>query len=156
MMNRSITQNQPARSNKQVFIVEDDPTIRDLLVEALTEEIPFLQCIPLSTGQAALRTSILQPPDLLICDYLLGDTTGIEVYDQLRSRMGWEEIPTLFVSATPPWHEIKARHLACLEKPFDLDELLTVVNTLLYCQREPVCVARGGFHATRVDEAIAC
>src|SRR5581483_5799769 len=86
----------------------------------------------------------------------LGDTTGIEVYDQLRSRMGWEEIPTLFVSATPPWHEIKARHLACLEKPFDLDELLTVVNTLLYCQREPVCVARGGFHATRVDEAIAC
>ena len=70
--------------------------------------------------------------DLVILDYQLPGLNGIEVYDQLRQRLGDAMPAVLFVSSTVPPGALAERGLpAQLPKPFDLDELLQRATTLL-------------------------
>lgn len=79
-------------------------------------------------------------PDLLIVDYLLEEgMTGLVVYDQLHACGGWKRVPALLVSATPPLREVQERQLPYLQKPFDLDDLLTAVDRALMQSETPAC-----------------
>src|SRR5690349_22918289 len=90
-----------------ILVVEDDPILRDLVKDILTEEAPY-QVMVASCGQIALQqlirlTAMGQVPALLLIDYQLGrGMTGIDVYDQLQTQPGLAGIPTILMSANPP------------------------------------------------------
>ncbi len=118
----------PASDAPTVLIVEDDPALRDLLREALTEEYPDVRIHSASTGQQALALTAQARPHLLLLDYHLATSmTGIEVYDRMHT-CGESLIPTIMLSADAPLEELDARHIRNLGKPFDLEMLLERVG----------------------------
>lgn len=111
-----------------VLVVEDDDTIRDLLILLLVEEQSY-HVLSASSGERALQMLASSPrPDLLLLDYMLPGMNGITLYDQVCTRFGWRDIPALLVSAALPEQEVEQRSLIGVAKPFDIDTLLTLVE----------------------------
>jgi CheY-like chemotaxis protein len=121
-----------------VLVVEDDPTLRDLLKDILTEEASY-QVLVASSGQIALQQLVCQAakqqvPALMLVDYQIGrGMTGIDLYDQLQISPGLAAIPTILMSANLPRELIRARGLKSLPKPFEVGDLLRVVEETLGC-----------------------
>jgi DNA-binding response OmpR family regulator len=100
------------------------------MVDFLEEELN-VQVFLAFNGQQALTIIDNIKPDLFILDYHLPDMSGLAIYDRVHALDGLEDVPTLIVSGDPPILEIEQRGLSSLQKPFDLDELLLIVEQLL-------------------------
>ncbi len=87
---------------KTVLIVEDDTAIAEMLVQTITEETPH-RVLYASNAEQALNIMQKTQPNLLILNYRLPTTTGIELYD--RATRHWGEIPAIMLSANLPRHE---------------------------------------------------
>jgi CheY-like chemotaxis protein len=64
-------------------------------------------------------------------DYRLPGMNGIELFDHLHARKELEHVPALLMSASLPKHEARKRKISCLEKPFELADLLKIINDLV-------------------------
>lgn len=117
-------------SSRLVLVVEDDASIGEFIVELIKEEDQY-QATLVSDGFHTLQFVQHIKPDLLLLDYQLPGMNGIELYDRLCQVEELKDIPTLFISANPPLAELEKRHLLCIKKPFELDELLTGIKQLL-------------------------
>lgn len=115
---------------KTILVVEDDTEIGEFLILALTTETPHQVRHTADVFQAIeeIKTRV---PDLLVLDYRLPRMNGLEFYDHLRENERLRDIPTLFISASPPSDEMERRHVSFLPKPFGVDEFVQQVNTLL-------------------------
>jgi CheY-like chemotaxis protein len=113
-----------------ILIVEDDLILGDVMCELLEEALGVRVCHALN-GMQAMALVENFTPELFVFDNQLPDMHGLQLYDYFHMLMGLERIPALIVSANPPWQEIERRQLACLQKPFDLDELISLVQRLL-------------------------
>jgi DNA-binding response OmpR family regulator len=118
-------------THKQQFIliVEDDPEIGFVLRTALQETAYDVQLVP--DGETALRLVATHTPHLVVVDYRLPGMNGLDVIDQIRSMKGLEHVPLLMVSSNLPKAELAQRHLSGLNKPFEIETLLTVIEQLL-------------------------
>jgi CheY-like chemotaxis protein len=115
--------------HKRILIVEDDPILGDLLLEALQEET-YQVCHVLS-GELALNTLQRDVPALLLLDYHLPGMNGLELADWLESQEEFDHISILLMSADVPQEVSCNKHLRTLQKPFELETLLHVVAELL-------------------------
>lgn len=121
-----------------VLIVDDDPDIRGILAEFLTEE--GYRTSMAATGREALerlesRDSV---PDLMLLDLMMPEIDGYAVLEHLRQNL-LQEFPVLIFSAERPGPSIlKALDSELrdfISKPFELEELLVRMQRLL--QRSP-------------------
>jgi DNA-binding response OmpR family regulator len=120
------------RARKTILIVEDDASIGELLALIISQESEY-QPVVARTSRQALEVLGEVKPDLLIIDYYLAKENGLDLYDQILSRDGFEATPAVFLTAADEQHRLtfEQRHLVVLEKPFDLDTLLdSIVNQL--------------------------
>ncbi|HWS83606.1 MAG TPA: response regulator [Ktedonobacteraceae bacterium] len=117
---------------KSILVVEDNPALGNLLREILQDETTC-RVVLVSSGEAALNTLQMVRPQLFLLDYCLPGMHGLELVDQIRSMQGYEQTPILLMSAAAalPQGNIAKQHLRCLQKPFDLDKLLELVEELL-------------------------
>ncbi|HEY1348005.1 MAG TPA: response regulator [Ktedonobacteraceae bacterium] len=115
---------------KTVLIVEDEQIIGDLIGEILRDELHTRAYLALNGAQAMALIERLTP-DLIILDYQLPDMHGLQLYDHFHARRNLAAVPTLVVSANPPVGEIAQRHLPYLQKPFELNELVSLAQQLL-------------------------
>lgn len=121
---------------KMVLLVEDDVDIRDALTILLHETTPY-QVIGVPDGFAALKVVRTLTPHLVLLDYLLPGMDGLECLDMLRASKGMEQTPVILMSAGLPEGVQKHRHvqarsdLIFLEKPFEMDTLLTLILQIL-------------------------
>ena len=67
----------------RILVVDDEPDLRELLVDVLADT--DLEIDSAGSGAEALAKARRQRPDLLVTDLILGDCTGLDVIDQLRS-----------------------------------------------------------------------
>lgn len=112
-----------------ILLVEDEPTMQDLLVWLLSEEEHY-SVLRSARGEDALALieQQQQVPQALLLDYqLAGPMNGIELYDRLHARPGWQHVPAIIMSANLPEEAVRTRQLIGLAKPFDIDELLAHV-----------------------------
>ena len=116
--------------DKTILVVEDDASIGTLLVEALAQETPYSAML-VTDGIQALNVAHNVKPCLFITDYWLPHINGLELYDRLQATKDLADTPTIIMSAYLPEQEIRKRNLIGLNKPFDLDEFLEVVEKLL-------------------------
>jgi CheY-like chemotaxis protein len=115
---------------KSILIVEDNAALGNLLWEILQEETTC-QVFVVPSAEAALNTLQMVTPQLFLLDYCLPGMDGLELIERLRRMQGYEQTPILFMSAALPQGNMAKQHLKCLQKPFDLDRLLQLVEELL-------------------------
>lgn len=121
----------PDLSPKTILIVEDDRAIGELLLEVLSQETPY-QALLVTDGLQALQMVKQVRPSLFITDYRLPSMNGIELYDHLHAQKILNGTPVIIISAyLPPEEEVKKRQMIGMRKPFELDDLLDKVETLL-------------------------
>lgn len=125
---------------KTILVVDDEPLILHLMREIL-EDIGGYNVIMASTSREALLLAARQddPSHLLVLDYMLfGSVNGIELYDLLHAREGWQGVPCIIASCNAPQDEVRQRNMLHLAKPFALEQLLALVAAALVPQQVPV------------------
>ncbi len=115
---------------KTILLVEDDTIIAELLVQMITQETHH-QIFSVPDAPEALDLVRNIKPQLLILDYWLPTTHGIELYDRLHNTEGLEQVPTIMLSVHAPLKEIKQRQIIYMRKPFDMYKLLEAIDKLL-------------------------
>jgi DNA-binding response OmpR family regulator len=115
---------------KTILLVEDDAIISELLIQMITQETSHL-VFAAPDGLEALDIVKNIKPQLLILDYWLPFMLGIELYDQLHTIDGLEEVPAIMLSVNAPIREINQRQMTYIKKPFDVPKLLATINRLL-------------------------
>lgn len=113
-----------------VFLVEDEPSLREMIQMNLELEGYVVSCV--SDGKLAMeRIADLASSDLVILDVMLPYHSGLDICVALRKI---SVVPVLFLSArgtTPDKIEgLKKGGNDYLGKPFDLEELLLRVKVL--------------------------
>jgi len=113
------------------LVVEDRPSIRQLLEVALTQE--GLRVIATATADEALAVAITELPDIALLDLLLPGRRGDTLIAALRALPNGALLPIIVLSGI---EGVGATSRAAgaqgfLAKPFDLRELIALVRTHL-------------------------
>lgn len=135
-----------------VLVIEDDPSSRMLMRYALRDVV---RTDAASTVSDALRMAEAVPYDGLLVDIRLPDGEGTEVVNQLRERTPYWGVPMVAVTAhrlpEGNGHFLDAGFDAYLAKPFEQDELRTLVRHLVMESDEAVDKGR---KLVREEEAV--
>jgi CheY-like chemotaxis protein len=115
---------------KRILVVDDDPSIRDLIDMALTDT--GSDVLLASNGAAALALVEQSPPDLILLDMRMPIMDGWEFTRRYRGLPG-PKAPVVVLTAARDAAE-RARQVAAdgyLAKPFDLVALWQCVSDFL-------------------------
>ena len=114
-----------------VLVVDDDPTVREVVATYLRRD--GLEVLEAADGPAALEADAASTPDLVVLDLMLPGLDGLEVFRRLRARRGG--VPVVMLTARGD----EADRVLGLEvgaddyvaKPFSPRELVLRVQALL-------------------------
>ena len=121
------------RTRPLILLADDDLEIRTLVKLAI-EPLDF-DVIEASDGEMALEQILVEAPDLVVLDVMMPGLTGWEVCKYIKQREGYQHTLILMLTAvgetvnnmTAPLYGADAH----LDKPFDMDEIVAVIQTLL-------------------------
>lgn len=115
----------------RVLVVDDEPTLTDLLSMALRYE--GWQVRTAGNGMAALSTARQFEPDAVVLDVMLPDLDGFQVLRRLREHA--PTVPVLFLTARDAVEERIAGLTVggddYVTKPFSLEEVIARLRALL-------------------------
>ena len=118
---------------KKILIVDDEEDIQKLLKIRLEQE-GFIVLIA-GDGEEGIRLSELEMPDLIILDIMMPNIDGYSCLKEIRRIQKTKNVPILMMSGK---EEEKVRDLFAfqkisgyLEKPFELDNLVTKAKEIL-------------------------
>ena len=119
--------------NKQILVVEDEAPIRDMLRFAL-ERAEFR--VNLAEDAQAARLSIADAlPDLILLDWMMPGTSGLEFTRELKSGQMTKDIPIIMVTARAEEEDtVRGLNVGCddyVSKPFSLPELTARIQAVL-------------------------
>jgi PleD family two-component response regulator len=109
----------------KILVVDDDPNIRELIVETLSEE----KYLPIEArdGNEAIEICQIEKPDIIVLDVMMPDLDGLEVCLRLRGEALTSHIPIILLTAKGLLEDkIKGMETGAddyLTKPFDPLEL---------------------------------
>jgi two-component system KDP operon response regulator KdpE len=131
-----------------VLVVDDEQQIRRSL--RVTLRTNGYDVDEAATGEAALDSVAVRPPELIILDLGLPDVDGVEVTHRLRE---WTRLPIIVLSAMGD-DEAKVRALDAgaddyVTKPFSVPELLARMRVAL---RRAALSAEAGDHVLRLED----
>ena len=109
-----------------VLIVDDEPSIVDLLCEFLEDS--GYHALLARNGRTALAIARREHPALVLTDRNMPGIDGVDLLRRLRSSPTTSNIPVVIMSSTRPTSEGTDR-VPFLAKPFDLDDMLATVAT---------------------------
>jgi two-component system, OmpR family, KDP operon response regulator KdpE len=112
-----------------VLVVEDEPALRKIVVTALSS--CGYDVVGASTGVEALDCVRRARPDLVVLDLELPEMDGWEFLDHFRRHRDHADVPVLVTSATHRRIDGDLGIQAFFAKPFDLEELLDCVQSVL-------------------------
>lgn len=121
-----------------VLVVDDDPSIRDLLRIHLSNA--GYNVLLAEDAIVAGHMLLKEPPDLLLLDLDMPYMTGLEFLQALRSDTTLPKFPIVFLTANPEARELAATLGAAgyLSKPILLNDLLREVSRHFPGARTPI------------------
>ncbi len=115
---------------KTILIVDDEPAILDVLGAVLEDE--EYKVDKASNGQEGLKYLETKVPDLIICDIMMPVMDGREMCRRLNAHPRYSRIPLILMSAAGrAIAGVDCHYSAILAKPFELDEVLSIVERLV-------------------------
>jgi DNA-binding response OmpR family regulator len=117
---------------KLVLVVEDDASVRTLVVRALTARGYYTleACDGMSAAEMLGKMS--RSPDLLICDVMMPTIDGFSLARLVKTSASLRTVPIIFLTAKTGAHDVVqgiklgARHY--VQKPFSVKDLLDKVE----------------------------
>jgi two-component system OmpR family response regulator len=127
-----------AENGTRVLVVDDEPSITDLVALALRYEGFTVE--KAATGRAALAAVGRFKPDLIVLDVMLPDLSGLDVLRRLSSE--GRRVPVIFLTARDATED-KVHGLTIggddyVTKPFSIEELVARVRVVLRRHGEDV------------------
>lgn len=126
----------------RILIVDDEQCnvgILSLVVSQLGHE-----AIEAYSGQQALNLVSVNPPDLILLDYMMPGIDGLETLQRIRSIPGGEMIPVFLITASQG-HNLQAgaienRMSGFLRKPLGLDTVKALIEEHCQAESSPIVV----------------
>ena len=121
------------REKPLILLADDDVDIRTLVRLAIEN----IDCdiIEASDGEIALEQILVEAPDLVVLDVMMPGLTGWEVCKYVKSKEGYKDTLILMLTAVGETVNQMTAPLygadAYLDKPFDMDEIVKVIQGLL-------------------------
>ena len=118
-MTHSSGSDQVIKPAKEIFVVDDDEDMRDILVAALAPE--GFRVTSFEDGESFLAAAKARVPICLFLDVVMPGTSGLEVLKELRARRYWtpifltsarDDFPTVIEAMKNGGHDF-------IRKPFD-------------------------------------
>lgn len=120
-------------SRPKILCVEDEPELREELVEELNAMGYDVQGAGSAKEAAILVRRTV--PDLILCDIMMPESDGFDVLAEIRQDPALEAIPFVFLTAlTDRDHQLHGRKAGAddyLPKPVDFDILDAVIRSKL-------------------------
>ncbi len=136
-----------------VLVVEDEPSISGLVTDVLEAAGYHVELA--RDGRAALASVSRERPAMVLTDRVMPEVGGVDLVRRLRANPATRSLPVALMSSTRPqmapapasrgdtdtlaktqWTEIDGEYVPFVAKPFDLDELVAVVDALARAQGE--------------------
>ena len=109
----------------KILVVEDDPDIRELLIDSLCD-IGY-DVMKAGDGGAGLQSALEGLPDIILLDMMMPVLDGLEVLDRIKSNPLTRFIPVIMVSAKGQEQDISTAlnsgALSYLVKPWEPEDL---------------------------------
>lgn len=120
-------------SSPRILVADDEPALLRLLEFVLGRRGYVIQGV--TSGNAAVEVLKTESPDLVILDVMMPGLDGYEVLTFIRETPRLEGLPVVMLTARAQLDDIQ-RGLtlgadAYLAKPFDPEELFSVVESLV-------------------------
>ena len=135
-------------ANSKVWIVDDDKSIRWVLERAMIKE--QLEPVTFENARDLLQRLGTDRPDVIISDIRMPGLDGLALLEEIKLRM--PDVPVIIMTAFPDLDRavssFQGGAYEYLPKPFDIDELLSLVKRAV--QRHP-----GGQAATQAQATAA-
>lgn len=112
----------------QILVADDEPPIVDILATVLEDE--GYAILRAYDGAMALEIFERERPALLISDVMMPRLSGIDLAARVRAGAPEHQPPIVLISAAPP-PPVELADTIVLTKPFDIDEIVELVATLL-------------------------
>jgi len=112
-----------------ILVVDDEPTIRELLVELFREEGHTL--LAARDGLVAREILARTVPDLVLTDAMMPWLDGPGLVKWMREHPELQAVPVIILSAVVRIDPAELDNVAFVAKPFDLTTLLEAVATAL-------------------------
>ena len=120
-------------SGKQVLIVDDEPAIREMIAVAL--EMADYDYLEAGDAREAHSIIIDSKPDLILLDWMLPGTSGIELARRLKRDQITAEIPLIMLTAkTEEDNKVRGLEVGAddyITKPFSPRELVARLKAVL-------------------------
>jgi len=129
---QSIAGSAADKPSKKILIIEDNLDSRDLLSKLL--RLSGYQVSVAPDGETGYVAAVNGRPDLIITDVNMPRTDGIEFVRRARFDKSLSKIPIVVVTAFGPGVAQAAREAGAndaVDKPFDFDQFLVTIRTLL-------------------------
>lgn len=117
--------------NELVLVVDDDPSIVNLLMEDLLAE--GFEVITAFDGASAVDLARARRPRVIVMDVNMPGISGIESVAHLRSLPETGTIPVILLTgeATPALPQTTGGFITHVEKPVDLERLNSLIKKAL-------------------------
>ncbi len=124
---------------RTILVVEDEPTLRETLIEAL--EVEGFRVVGAADGRDALLRFRAERPDLILLDLMLPELSGIDVCRIIRAESG---VPIIMLTAKDSeLDKVVGLELGAddyITKPFSLRELSARIRALFRRAEQGVAV----------------
>ncbi len=119
----------------QTVLVIDDNEANTRLLAHVFQLRPHVNLISAARGEEGLAVAAETLPDLILLDLHLPDMHGTQVMSALKANPDLKQTPVVILSAdaflTQSPFPTSSEAFGCITKPFDLDNLLEVVDSAL-------------------------
>jgi two-component system alkaline phosphatase synthesis response regulator PhoP len=120
----------------KILIIDDEPTMRELLMETLEElEDKGVEILIAEDGEEGVEIVRTEKPDLIILDVTMPGINGFEVCDIVKNKLGMKDVYVLMLTASvmglnkQNYKDVGADIF--MTKPFDPDEITKEAAKLL-------------------------
>ena len=150
MQNNITNTNTYDDSKKKILIVDDEPSIQDLLVFNLEKE--GYKTITASDGEEGISLALSQNPDLILLDVMLPKADGLTVCKKIRQTMS--KVPIIMLSAKgEEIDKILGLEIGAddyMTKPFSIRELIARVKANLRKMDQSDDLSQAGIRSNKV------
>ena len=117
------------KRQKEILVVDDDPSVRTMLARVLAEEGYRVRSA--ANGAAALKVANTAPPDLVLLDVKLPEENGWDIFGRLTRK--WPLLPVVVITDRPNqlFTALAAGVGALVEKPLHVPKMLCTISRLM-------------------------